>query len=190
MTLYKLERNNGMPMFSRWLSACILVVLILSACQEQPKSKPAAVEPDIPIHTIWGFSMILMDSSKTKAIVNSAIAVVNDRRLETLLDSAVRVEFMNASSERVGLLTADSAKIDDRTRNMFAYGRVKVVSDSTRTTLTSTMLMWNNDRQILFTPEKVHIVTPTEVIDGTGLESDQYLKNYKIFRVSGIKKAE
>ena len=42
-------------------------------------------------------------------------------------------------------------------------------------------------RKKLTTTEKVHIVSPSEIIDGTGMESDQYLKNYKIFKVSGIK---
>ncbi len=181
-----------MPLFSRYVAAMLLAILTFSGCAEpEIKDKTApAPEAEIPLHTIWGFSMVLMDSSITKSTVSSAMAIVNDKRQETLLDSAVRVEFMNATSQRVGLLTADSAKIDDRTRNMFAYGKVKVVSDSTRTTLTSTMLMWNNDKQLLYTPEKVHIVTPTEIIDGTGLESDQYLKNYKIFRVSGIKQTK
>lgn len=181
-----------MPLHSIYLTAIVLAILTLSGCTEPDvKNKPAsAPEAEIPVHTIWGFSMILMDSSDTKATVSAAMAIVNDKRQETLLDSAVRVEFMNAMSQRVGLLTSDSARIDDRTRNMFAYGNVKVISDSTHTTLTSTMLMWNNEKQILYTPEKVHIVTPTEIIDGTGLESDQYLKNYKIFRVSGIKQAQ
>ena len=180
-----------MQLFLRYSLPTFALCLALAGCVEEHDGKPVArFEEEIPIHTIWDFSMILMDSSATKATVNAANAVVNDKRQETILDSAVRVEFMNVVSQRVGVLTADSAKIDDRTRNMFAYGAVKVVSDSTRTTLTTTMLMWNNEKQLLFTPEKIRIVTPTEVIDGTGLESDQYLKNYKIFRVSGIKQAE
>lgn len=165
----------------------VLAAVIVGCKNEADDKKSIDIEPDIPIHTIWDFSMTLMDSSRTKATINSARAIVDDKRQETTLDSAVKVEFMSVSSRRVGLLTSDSAKVDDRTRNMFAYGNVKVVSDSTHVTLTTPMLMWNNGKQLLFTTEKVHIVTPTELIDGIGFESDQYLKNYKIFRVSGIK---
>ena len=112
---------------------------------------------------------------------------VYDQRQETRLDTAVVVEFMNKNSQRIGVLTADSAVVDDKTRNMVAYGNVKVVSDSTHTTLQTPVLMWNNKTQKLYTTEKIHIKSPTEIIDGTGMESDQYLKNYKIFKVSGIK---
>ncbi len=160
---------------------------IASCTEDKSIRKIENIEDDIPIHTIWDFSMIIMDSSHTKAQVRSAMAIVHEKQQETILDSAVVVDFMNVNSQRVGNLIADSARIDDRTRNMFAYGKVKVTSDSTRTSLVTSALMWDNAKQTLFTTEKVHIVTPTEIIDGTGLESDQYLKNYKIFRVSGIK---
>ncbi|GAB1429702.1 hypothetical protein MASR2M18_05340 [Ignavibacteria bacterium] len=172
---------------SRYLIFLVLVTAFVGCKNEAGDKKSVAVEVDIPIHTIWDFSMTLMDSSRIKATISSARAIVNEKGQETTLDSAVKVEFMSVYSRRVGMLTSDSAKIDDRTRNMFAYGNVKVVSDSTNVILTTPMLMWNNGKQLLFTTEKVHIVTPTEIIDGIGFESDQYLKNYKIFRVSGIK---
>lgn len=141
----------------------------------------------IPTHKSWNFSMVFMDSSRTKTKLSAKLARVYEQRQETLLDTNVVVEFMNENSKRVAMLTADSARVDDKTRNMFAYGKVKIVSDSTHTTMTTSLLMWNNQTQKLYTTEKVHIVSPSEIIDGTGMESDQYLKNYKIFKVSGIK---
>lgn len=172
---------------NQYFLLCILAMIVVSCKDTVAERKNTVIEPDIPLHAIWDFSMTLMDSARIKAVVSSTRAIVNEKRQETMLDGAVVVEFMSESSRRVGLLTADSAKIDDRSRNMFAYGNVKVVSDSTHVTLTTPMLMWDNGKQLLFTPEKAHIVTPTEIIDGIGFESDQYLKNYKIFRVSGIK---
>jgi LPS export ABC transporter protein LptC len=178
------------------MKALSLVVLIscsifCSCKQEQaesgPRKSPSAKE--IPAHTITGFSMLFTDSNRIRASLQSAYAIVYDQRNETVLDSAVMVEFMNAQSKRVGILTADSARIDDKTQDMFAYGNVIVRSDSTGTTLRTSVLMWKQQKQLLYTNERVNITTPSEIIDGTGMESDQWLKNYKIFKVSGIRHA-
>ncbi len=169
----------------------VMFCLVLAACHREsniPQQKQALENMvQMPNHTSWNFSMVFMDSSRTKTKLSAKLARVYEQRQETLLDTNVVVEFMNENSKRVAMLTADSARVDDKTRNMFAYGKVKVVSDSTHTTMTTTLLMWNNQTQKLTTTEKVHIVSPSEIIDGTGMESDQYLKNYKIFKVSGIK---
>jgi LPS export ABC transporter protein LptC len=161
-------------------------------CQSEnniPQQKLAIEQlQQLPTHTSWNFSMVIMDSNRVKSTLKARLARVYDQRQETRLDTSVVVEFMNSNSQRVGILTADSAVVDDKTRNMFAYGNVKVVSDSTHTTLKTAVLMWNNKTQKLYTTEKFSIRSPTEVIDGIGMESDQYLKNYKMFKVSGIKK--
>ena len=73
---------------------------------------------------------------------------------------------------------------------MFASGHVYVVSDSTQTSLATPNLMWDHDKQQLFTQEKVYIKTPTETIEGTGFISDQFLKNYRIFKVSGVSRSQ
>ena len=85
-------------------------------------------------------------------------------------------------------LVADSAKIDDKTRDMFAFGNVVVVSDSTGSRLETQVLEWNNRTQRLYSNEFVRINTPNETIEGYGFESDPSLKNYRISRVSGVKR--
>ena len=169
----------------------LIICSVIFGCQSEnniPQQKLAIEQlQQLPTHTSWDFSMVIMDSNRIKSTLKARLARVYDQRQETRLDTSVVVEFMNANSQRVGILTADSAIVDDKTRNMVAYGRVKVVSDSTHTSLQTPVLMWNNKTQKLYTTEKVHIRSPKEIIDGTGMESDQYLKNYKIFKVSGIK---
>jgi hypothetical protein len=48
--------------------------------------------------------------------------------------------------------------------------------------------MWDNGSQKLYSTEFVTITSPNEKIQGYGFESDQNLTNYKIFKVSGVKK--
>jgi len=141
----------------------------------------------IPTHEIWDFSMAFTDSTRTRAILKSGKARVFETRNETLLDSGVYVQFMNAASKPAGFMTSASASINEVTRDMLAKGNVYVQSDSTNTILKTETLMWKEESRQFYTKDKIHIQTPTEIIDGYGMESDIWLKNYRIFKVSGTK---
>lgn len=169
------------------LPACLLVLVLCSCEQEQPERFVKVDTTTLPAHVIDDPVIHFLDSNHVKAILRAGQARVYEDRMETLLDSNVQVEFMSrASGKRLSLLTADSAVIDDRTKNMTARGHVVVVADSSATTLQTPLLMWDNATQKLHSTEFVHIESPTEIIEGYGFESDQNLKNYKIYKVSGI----
>jgi len=54
-----------------------------------------------------------------------------------------------------------------------------------RTVLRTERLFWNNTLRRIHTDAFVDIVSPTEHIMGQGMQSDQGLKNYEIFKVTG-----
>lgn len=69
---------------------------------------------------------------------------------------------------------------------MWAFGSVRVESDSTGARLTTTWLQWDNRNRKLRTNAFVRIERPGELVEGgQGFESDEYLKHYTIFRVRG-----
>jgi LPS export ABC transporter protein LptC len=170
----------------------IILLFILISCEESKQSGHKIVKDtidpaQIPTHEIWDFSMAFTDSTRTRALLKAGKARVFESRNETLLDSGVYVQFMNNASQPIGYMTSKMASINEVTRDMFAQGNVFVRSDSTNTTLTTQSLMWKEESRQFYTKEKVHIQTPNEIIDGYGMESDIWLKNYRIFKVSGTK---
>jgi LPS export ABC transporter protein LptC len=74
--------------------------------------------------------------------------------------------------------------VDETTNNLEARKNVVVVS-SDSSQMTTEQLFWDNQRQLIYTPAYVEITTPKENIQGHGFESDQSLKHYRIFRVTG-----
>lgn len=166
----------------------VVCVLALAACEREQQGRFVKVDPEqIPAHVVDDPVIHFLDSSHTKAVLRAGQARVYEDRMETVLDSNVKVEFFSRTSgHRLSVLTADSAVVDDRTKDMTARGNVRVVADSSGTTLETPLLMWNNARQKLHSTEFVRIESPTEIIEGYGFESDQNLKNYKIYKVSGI----
>ena len=161
--------------------------LLLAACAEEEAPKTLDIDPTrLPTHHSVDVEVFFMDSNRVRAVLHAGEASVYEDRRKTFLDKGVTVEFMNrAGTDRVSILTADSAEIDDRTKDMKAMGNVVVVSDSSATTLTTSLLLWEEKKRRIFGTEYVRIESPDEIITGYGFESDQYLKNYKIFKVSG-----
>ena len=172
----------------------LTITFALTDCTETSDSK-AKTAPDTllkgvtPDQTGWDLEVFFVDSSFTKAILHAKRGRVYQNRMETKLDGGMRVDFFSQTSKgRVSYLTADSAVIDDKTKNMIARGHVFVYADSSKATLNTSVLQWNNTTQKIFSTEYVVFNRPGETITGWGFESDQNLNNYKIYKVSGVEK--
>jgi LPS export ABC transporter protein LptC len=142
-----------------------------------------------PDQTSWDNDVLFIDSSFTKARLKAKRGRVYEKRMQTVLDGGLYVEFYSKwTKKRMSHLTADTAEINDRTKDMLARGNVIVISDSSNTKVETSLLHWNNQTQMFYSTEFVKVTSPKEVIQGYGFESDQNLVNYKIFRVSGERK--
>ena len=174
-------------MWSARALAVLAVLFLLWACDQETETRFAEINVDKqPTHLSRKPVIRLMDSSKVKAIIKAGQARVYEERMETYLDSGVTVEFLSKTTgKRVSILTADSARIDEKTNDMMAGGNVVVIADSSGTVLRTELLMWSEKRRKLHTTKFVDIRSPQEEIQGYGFESDQYLKNYVIYKVSG-----
>jgi LPS export ABC transporter protein LptC len=174
-------------------SLLIFFLLLFFGCNEKrtdAKKVSDVVDYSVlPDQISWDVEVSFIDSSFTKAILKARRARIFQKRQETLLDSFVHVDFISRTTNNVEtVLTSDSARIDDKTRNMLATGHVVVVSLTKNTRLETSVLNWDNKTQKLFSTEFVKVISPKETIQGWGFESDQNLSYYKIFKVSGVQK--
>lgn len=169
----------------RQTTLCALLVLLLCGCEE--KVKPSLVpltQTDMPSQESWQSRVIFSDSARTKAILWAGhIAAYSDQRY-TLLDDSIHVDFFSEREQHTSTLTARRGKVNDVTQDFEAYDHVVVVSDS-GVVLRSERLFWTNALRKIHTDAFVDITSPKEHIMGQGMESDQGLKNYKIYKVTG-----
>ncbi|MCS7302632.1 MAG: LPS export ABC transporter periplasmic protein LptC [Bacteroidota bacterium] len=177
------------PLIPWWLLLCILCGFssaFLSCSEEvRPGTDPIPYELQ-PTNTLFNAEIHLLDSTITKARVVAGRIRWFPSLQQTFLDRNVHVDFFSISGRRAAQLWCDSAKIDNATNNMWAFGNVRVLSDSTGTMLETSSLHWNNARRRLSTNAFVRIERPGEVVEGGyGFESDEYLKHYTIFHVRG-----
>jgi LPS export ABC transporter protein LptC len=171
----------------------ILLSVLLFSCTDVKKPSKAEIEKfgleKSPDQVSWNIEVFFIDSSYTKAKLNANRGRIYNDEKKTYLDGNVQVVFYSRETgQRTTLMTADSAEIDDRTKNMLARGNVVVYSDSSKTRVETSILHWDSKTQLFYSSEFVKIDSPGEKIQGYGFESDQTLKNNKIFRVSGEQK--
>ena len=171
----------------------LILVCFLPGCEENkvvphPTSETVNYE-QMPDQISWNIDIIFVDTSFTKANIKARRARVFQKKMETYLDSGLHVDFFSKTDfKRESYLDADSAKIDDRTKNMVARGHVVVISEKDHRRVETSVMEWNNITQKLSSKEFVKITSPVEKIEGYGFESDPNLNNYRIFKVSGEQK--
>lgn len=167
------------------------VAASLSGCGE--KIRPSVLQgvdtKHGPQQESWHSTVIISDSGKIQAKIIAGYIRKFDNPQETLMDSGVVVYFYNELGKQTTTMTAMNGKVNERTYDIDTYGNVVVVSDDS-TRLRSERLFWDNKRRLIHTPDYVSIVSSKEKVQGQGFESDQQLRNYRIFKVTAQVRAE
>lgn len=163
----------------------VVLILLLPGCEEKLRPSVLPVNPaTMPSQESWRSTVTFSDSARVKAVVWAGhISSYRNERI-TLLEDSVHVDFYNEFGEHTSLLTSRKGRVNDATEDFEATENVVVVSDS-GTTLKTEKLIWTNADRKVRTDAFVDITSPTERIMGHGMVSDQALKHYTIFKVTG-----
>ena len=170
---------------TRPIMIALLALVTATGCEE--KLRPPVMELDrteLPSQESWNSTVTFSDSARVNAILRAGHIAVYQPQQYTLLDDSIQVDFFDETGNHTSRLTALRGRVNDQTRDFEAYEHVVVRSDD-GTTLTTERLFWTNSTRTIHTDAYVEITSPTEQIRGVGMESDQSLRNYKIFRVTG-----
>jgi LPS export ABC transporter protein LptC len=165
--------------------SCLLVVFF-SSCEE--KIKPSVLSTvdskTLPQQESWNSTITISDSGHVRAIIRAGNIRIYDSTQVTELRDGVFVRFFGSSGHETSHLTSDEGSVDENTNDLEARKNVLVTaSDSSK--LRSERLFWSDRRQLIYTPDFVTITTPKEKLQGHGFESDQNLKHYRVFQVTG-----
>ena len=169
----------------------VLLSLALLACEEKikPSVLPTVDSKSMPQQESWNSTITISDSGKVRSVIVAGYVRVFESSRQTLMSEGVKAHFFDRLGKETSVLTSEEGTVDEGTNNLAAYKNVVVVSDN-QTRLMTEKLYWDNQKQLVHTPEFVRIVSPKEKLQGHGFESDQSLRNYRIFRVTGEAKTE
>jgi LPS export ABC transporter protein LptC len=180
-----------MKSFCIWCSLLCTPMLMFSGCEEkiQPSVLSTIDSRTLPQQESWNSTIVVSDSGHITAIILAGYIQVFESDQKTQMSQGVRVRFFNPQGLQTSVLTSDEGNVDEATNNLEARKNVIVVS-SDLSRMTTEQLFWDNQRQLIYTPAYVQITTEKDKLQGHGFESDQNLKNYRIFRVTGQSQTE
>ena len=180
-----------MKLFRIWISLLCAALIMLTGCEE--KIKPSVISTidsrTLPQQESWNSTITVSDSGRVTAIIFAGYIRVFESDQKTYLSQGVRVRFFNIHGIQTSVLTSDEGTVDEMTNNLEARKNVVVVS-SDSSLMKTEQLFWDNNRQLIYTPAYVQITTKKDRLQGHGFESDQSLRNYRIFRVTGQSQTE
>ncbi|MEK7818945.1 MAG: LPS export ABC transporter periplasmic protein LptC [Bacteroidota bacterium] len=132
----------------------------------------------------WNNTVTFSDSGMVRAILIAGHLTQFQNSSRTIIDEGMKIHFFNNYGVHSSILTAQSGWADEESKDLYAKGDVKIISDS-GVVVESTEMNWSNTTQKVFSDKFVKIISKTEILQGHGFESDHNLQNYKIFKVSG-----
>jgi LPS export ABC transporter protein LptC len=149
----------------------------------KPSVLPGLDSKTIPQQESWNSTIVISDSGRVQARIKAGYIQKFAGPQETLVSQGVTVYFYNDTGKQTTVMTSQSGKVNEQSYLIEADGDVRVVSDDS-THLRSERLFWDNKRQQIYTTEYVYVTSPRENVQGRGFESDQRLRNYRIFKVT------
>ncbi|MCC6243811.1 MAG: LPS export ABC transporter periplasmic protein LptC [Gemmatimonadaceae bacterium] len=177
------------PAFGRGTSflACASAVLLLTivACQQTPVSaKPVTSKgsaiPDSADQVIFGLRMTMNDQSVSKGILLSDTAFMYDDATRVVM-RRVNVTFFTPQGVRDGVMTSRAGVYNSRLSRLEATGDVVVIRDDGKR-LTSQQLVYDQQRNQIYTDSAFVLNEPDRQITGIGFESDPKMTSFRCLR--------
>ena len=129
---------------------------------------------------------IIISRENTRIVKAASKHLIKNGNEDALLTGDVKADFYNDLGEHVSILYSDSAKINQRTNNLWATGNVHVESDS-GFTLYANKILWDNQYKIIESKDSVMFTTTQgDTMYGVGFESEMDLTKWKIYKPTGV----
>ncbi|MFC1729379.1 LPS export ABC transporter periplasmic protein LptC [candidate division KSB1 bacterium] len=178
-------------MKKRILSIFLIALLCMygaggcSRQKEMPPENPHEPQERLPDQEARPFMTRISYGGIKSVEVNSGYMVAYTDKDSFFLSEGVKADFYDNRGNHTSRLVSDHAVINKKKDIMVARGDVTVTSDSGYVLLTEE-LFWNAETEKIYTDDFVTLIQESDTLYGEGFESDRSLKNYVIFKPSGV----
>ena len=164
----------------------LFFLVVLVSCTNDPKLVQDFVsDKKQPIEQIKGAELLHTENGKVKVrVVASRIERFQDIEPSLIFSDHLEVYFYNDSSQLQSTLMADYASVDEGKKIMLAQNNVILISSDDKK-LETDELIWDENKNKIYTDKKVKITTTKEVIYGEGFTSTPDFKQYSITKING-----
>ncbi len=169
-------------------SLILLLSLLLSSCSNDMKSIKATIQQSmLNEENAKDITILYSKEGNTKA----SLYTPSFRHMQHIaptyveMNQGLTVTFFDDELHPQSTLSAKYGKLFEEKGNVLVRDSV-VVTNIKGEMLQTEQLIWDEKLQLFYTDKFVKITTPTRIIYGDGLESNQYFTEYRIHNVKGI----
>ncbi|MEO6883476.1 MAG: LPS export ABC transporter periplasmic protein LptC [Bacteroidia bacterium] len=172
--------------FKKYFFALCILILLFSACENNIATVNIITSQiNLPLQTGKNIEILYTDSAKLKVkLLSPEMNRFQGKNPYTECPKGVKVTFYNDSGKVASQLTANYAIRYENLGKMEAKNDVVLINQKGEK-LNTEHLIWDQQKQLIYTNDFVKITTANEVIFGDGLESNQNFSQYKIKNIKG-----
>ncbi|MBI9064080.1 MAG: LPS export ABC transporter periplasmic protein LptC [Marinilabiliaceae bacterium] len=175
------------------LAASSILLLAVSFGTSCSSNKPEEIKAisnreDLPALSYNELETVITDSGKVKyRFITPEMLSYKYKKEEPYIDfpSGFHLFIYDASGEVETQIKCMNAIYYEKPKELWELNNDVQGINAKGEVLNSEQLFWDMKEERLYTDKFVKITTPTQIITGTGLESDQTLSNWRIKNVSG-----
>ncbi|HZI89340.1 MAG TPA: LPS export ABC transporter periplasmic protein LptC [Candidatus Polarisedimenticolia bacterium] len=161
-----------------WIPAALLMVALGAGCQSKNAPAPGASNLQMPDQEARDFTLTeTSEGVKNWTLWASYAAMYNAKNLVDA--KPIRIEFFDSKGKLYSKLTADQGLVDQRTNNLEAIGKVRIVTE-TGVHMETDSLRWINASQKIVSESFVKVTRNEDVVTGYGFESDPNLDHFHL----------
>lgn len=183
--MHSSESRNTLTFIKRFLLA---MMILFSACKNDMKKIQETIDRSM-LNTEHADSVTIIyskeGSTKAQMFAKTFNHVQDAKPPYIEMKQGLKVLFYDDSMQVQSTLHAKYGKYFEQNGNVLVRDSV-VVYNIKKEQLNTEELVWNEKLQKFYTQKFVTITTPTQIIYGDGLESNQNFSDYTILNVKGI----
>ena len=161
-------------------------MLMLSfSCQKVEQEKQKAQKYEGALISFTTITTILSEDAKIKLKLFAPLQYVQENG-NIDYPKGVQISMYNEDKILITTLRANKGFYDKSKHLYVGTGDVVVENLERRQRLYTEELNWNQPKKEIFTEKPIRILTPTEILEGTGLTSDEEFGRYTIWKPTGI----
>ncbi len=161
------------------------------SCENDMKTiREIGLRDTSPVEIMTEGEVIYSDSGKIQMLLKSPLIKRYEKEKQYLeMPKGIKVLFFDSDLKPNSLLTAEYAKSYDN-NNKFEARKNVVVVNRDGEQLNTERLVWDVQKQIIYSDQFVKITTKNEILFGDGMEADERFIKWKILHPTGSIKIE
>ena len=180
---YEQETNKLKYTFS-----LIFSLIVLASCENSEEDIKNFIDlENLAVEQLTNSEIIYTENGHLKVkVISQSMERFSDKEERIELSGGVHFDFYKLDSTNTkSVLTCEKATINNTTNIMIADNNV-VLKGSDNKELKSEQLIWDKDKNLVYTESDITIQTEDEIISGVGFKSTPDFTEYEIKKAKGV----